>query len=55
MKKAKESKDSNQGLFGGANKIQNDSIANDTREDEQESLISGDDTKSYKKDYDIDF
>ena len=53
MKKAKESKDSNQGLFGGTNKIQNDSIANDTREDEQESLMSGDDTKSYKKDYDI--
>jgi hypothetical protein len=54
MKKAKESKHSNVDLFSGANKIQNDSIANDTREDEQESLISGDDTKSYKKDYDID-
>ena len=52
MKKAKESKDSFSGQNNGVHKIQNDSLAS-MRMDENESLVSDDYNKSYKKDYDI--
>lgn len=55
MKKAKESKTSHQQQHGGGyNKIQNDSLANESRMDEDETLVSGETAKTFKKDYDID-